>query len=35
MIELTAEQRTYVWTRGTSELRDRLPDASPTATEFS
>ena len=33
MIELTAEQRTYVRTRGMRELRDRLPVARRRATE--
>ena len=33
MIELTAEQRTYVRTRGMSELRDRLHVARRRATE--
>ena len=35
MIEPTAEQRTYVRTRGMSELRDSLPVERPTGTEFS
>jgi hypothetical protein len=35
MTELTAERRTYVWTRGMRELRDSLPVARPTGTEFS
>ncbi len=33
MIERTAEQRTYVRTRRMRELRDRLRDTSPMATE--
>jgi hypothetical protein len=35
MTELTAERQTYVWTRGMSELRDRLSAARRMATESS
>jgi hypothetical protein len=35
MTERTAERQTYVWTRGMSELRDRLRAARRMATESS
>jgi hypothetical protein len=35
MTELTTQRRTYVWTRGWSELRDRLSAQRRKATESS